>query len=89
MVYWGYEADRRTHKFRCPAVVNGFPCKGREACCGTNKKYGRLVRVPIDLNPRIFTPLARCTDAWAKAYKRRTSVERVNSRKRQINPFFR
>jgi len=38
------------------------------------------VRVPIELDRRIFTPIARPTDKWQKAYNLRTSVERVNSR---------
>lgn len=36
---------------------------------------------------RIFTPIARHTDKWEKAYDRRTSVERVNSRLDQVLGF--
>jgi hypothetical protein len=38
------------------------------------------VRVPLELDRRIFTPIARPSRTWAKAYDRRTAVERVNSR---------
>jgi hypothetical protein len=38
------------------------------------------VRVPLDHDRRIFTPIAQATQKWEKAYDRRTSVERVNSR---------
>ena len=31
-------------------------------------------------NERIFVPVARCSYKWKKLYKKRTSVERVNSR---------
>ncbi len=34
----------------------------------------------LERDRRIFTPIARHTAKWKKAYARRTSVERVNSR---------
>ena len=34
----------------------------------------------METDRRIFTPLARSSYAWARGYKRRTAVERVNSR---------
>jgi hypothetical protein len=43
--------------------------------------------VPLELDRRIFTPIARCTPKWDKAYDRRTSVERVNSRIDQVLQF--
>ena len=46
-----------------------------------------MVRVPIELDRRIFTPIARHTGKWKKAYARRTSVERVNSRLDQVLGF--
>ena len=36
---------------------------------------------------RIFTPIARPTDKWQKAYNLRTSVERVNGRIDQVLGF--
>lgn len=36
---------------------------------------------------RIFTPIARPTGKWQKAYNLRTSVERVNSRIDQVLGF--
>jgi hypothetical protein len=77
---WGYEADRQCLKYRCPAAVGEYPCRGRDQCPGAQSRYGKVVRVPLEKNRRIFTPIARDSDAWAKAYARRTSVERVNSR---------
>ena len=38
------------------------------------------MRVPLALDHRIFTPIARPTAKWEKAYDRRTAVERVNAR---------
>ena len=40
-----------------------------------------MVRVPLELDRRIFTPIARTTAKWKRTYDRRTAaVERVNAR---------
>ena len=91
LAFVGFEKDRGTLKYRCPAAAFGFECKGRSECEKLSPvgvgAYGRVVRVPIELDRRIFTPIARHTDKWDKAYKRRTSVERVNSRLDQVLGF--
>jgi hypothetical protein len=46
-----------------------------------NKKY---VRIKLKEKRRIFTPLARSSYKWKEIYKKRTSVERVNSRVDEI-----
>lgn len=79
MVYWGYEQKRDCQKWRCPAAVYGYECKDWERCCGGGA-YGRIVRVPRAIDRRTFTPLARASLAFERHYKKRTSVERVNSR---------
>ena len=43
-------------------------------------RYGRMVRIPLSTDRRVFTPLARSSYAWKREYKKRTAVERVNSR---------
>jgi len=80
MAAWGFEPDRKTLKYRCPAAVFGFVCKGRQQCPGAQTDYGKIVRILIDTDRRMFTPIARDTAAWERAYDRRTAVERVNSR---------
>ena len=82
LAFVGYEKDRRTLKFRCPAAAYDLDCPGRALCeAGTRVgSFGRVVRVPLSFNRRIFTPIARCSQKWEKAYRLRTSVERVNSR---------
>jgi hypothetical protein len=84
MTFVGFEADRMTLKYRCPAAANGFECRGRAECealapVGVGE-FGRTVRVPLEIDRRIFTPIARPTGKWDTAYARRTAVERVNSR---------
>ncbi len=80
MVFQGFEADRGCLKYRCPAAASGVECTQRDLCQGCHSDYGRVVRVPLDLDRRLFTPLARDAKAWRRQYKKRTAVERVNSR---------
>lgn len=75
MAYNGFERDRGTQKFACPAVRYGVECEGKGECC---VKQG--LRVGLEENPRIFTPVARGSYKWERLYRKRTSVERVNSR---------
>lgn len=77
----GFEKDRETLKYRCPAAAYGLECKGRGGCVRSGgNDYGRVVRIALDLDRRIFTPIARSSYAWQRSYDRRTAAERVNSR---------
>lgn len=87
MTFWGFEEDRGTLKYRCPAVANGFECQGLADCPAAQGSYGKVVRIPIETEPRLFTPLPRDSKAWDRAYDRRTAVERVNSRIDQVLGF--
>jgi hypothetical protein len=91
LAFVGFEKDRGTLKYRCPAAAFGFECAGRAECEKLSPigvgAYGRVVRVSLDTNRRIFTPIARHTDKWSKASHRRSSVERVNSRLDQVLGF--
>jgi hypothetical protein len=75
MAFGGFEADRGTLKYRCPARHYGLECLGREKCWISDS-----IRIDINSNRRIFTPVARSSYKWAAIYKKRTAVERVNSR---------
>jgi hypothetical protein len=91
MAFWGFEEDRDTLRWRCPAAACGFECKGRYQCergaLGHQTSFGRVVRVKLDLDRRIFTPIPRDTPSWTRLYAHRTSVERVNSRLDQVFGF--
>ena len=76
----GFEKDRDTLKYRCPACAYGFKCKGRDLCSSRSGNYGRVVRVSLDTNRRLFVPVPRSSYKWRREYKKRTAVERVNSR---------
>ena len=75
MAYGGFEKKRGTFKYRCPAKHYGYECSGERWC-----PVGTAVRIPLEEDRRVFTPLARSSYRWKSIYKRRTAVERVNSR---------
>jgi hypothetical protein len=81
MVYWGFEEGRQCLKYRCPAAHYGIACAGRRQCSPT--EYGRVVRISLDdpdINRRLFVPVPRHTLQFKREYKKRTAIERVNSR---------
>lgn len=75
MACGGFEKDRNTLKKLCPAKQYGIECKGQEVC---PVKQG--IRIALETDRRIFTPIDRASYKWEREYDKRTSVERVNSR---------
>jgi len=79
MAYVGYEKDRETLKYRCPARHEGWRC-GSEERCNQGREYGLIVRVEHTLDLRRFPAIPRATAKFERMYKGRTAVERVNAR---------
>ncbi|MGA9209498.1 MAG: transposase [Terriglobales bacterium] len=79
MAYIGYEPQRETLKYRCPARHEGWPCP-HDAACNAGKSYGKTVRVDRTIDLRRFPPIPRATKKFERLYNGRTSVERVNAR---------
>ncbi len=75
MAYGGFERERGTLKYLCPARHYGFECPGMAHC-----SIGHSLRVPLSDDRRRFTPLPRATYSWRREYNKRTAIERVNSR---------
>jgi hypothetical protein len=75
MVYGGFEKERGALKYLCPALQYGIECKGAAQC-----PVRKGIRISIEENRRIFTPVARSSYKWKVIYNKRSSVERVNSR---------
>ena len=75
MAYGGFEKNRGTLKYRCPAQHYGVECKGQAKCA-----VGAAMRIKLEEDRRVFTPLARSSYVWKELYKKRTAAERVNSR---------
>lgn len=85
LTFQGFEADRNSLKYRCPAAAYGIDCAGREAChrnAGVRPgDYGRIVRIDITQhNRRIFTPTPHGSPSWQRGYHRRSALERINNR---------
>jgi hypothetical protein len=79
MAYVGYEKDRETLKYRCPARHQGWDCPSDERC-NAGKDTGLIIRVEHTLDLRRFPPIPRATKEFERRYKGRTAVERVNGR---------
>jgi len=76
----GFEKERQTLRYRCPARHYGITCEGQEQC-----PVSQGLRIKLEENRRLFTPIARSSYSWTRSYNKRTAVERVNSR---IDGFF-
>lgn len=75
MSFRGFEKDRNSLKYGCPAIYAGRTCKYQDKC-----KLSKQIRIPLKEDRRIFTPIARSSYKWEKLYKQRTALERINSR---------
>lgn len=75
MANGGFEADRETLKKRCPAKFSGIECNAQDVC-----PVAQGIRIPLDTDRRVFTPVDRSSYTWEREYHKRTAVERVNSR---------
>jgi hypothetical protein len=85
LAFQGFEADRNTLKYRCPAAAYGLDCPGRERCHQAGGvdpgAYGRIVRIKLDAHDRrIFVPTPHGSPSWQRGYHRRNALERINNR---------
>lgn len=80
MAYWG--RDGNYLKYRCPDAVGKGKCRSRFRC--TASPYGYVLKLSIMQDPRRHPPVPRETRKWARLYRLRTSVERVNSRLKEL-----
>ena len=80
MVYWG--RDGNYLKYRCPHVLGRGVCESRFRC--TDSPYGYVLKLPIGDDPRRHPPVPRETKKWARLYRLRTAIERVNSRVKEL-----
>ena len=87
MAFAGYEQDRASLKYRCPAAAYGCSCPSQAACGAKQTGFGHTVRVPLKTDPRVFTSVARSSYKWKKLYAQRSAVERVNYRVDRVFQF--
>jgi hypothetical protein len=79
MAYVGYEKDRGTVKYRCPARHEGWECPSDDKCNG-EREWGLTARIRCELDLRRFPAIPRATKEFERLYRGRTAVERVNAR---------
>jgi len=75
MAVGGFEEDRKTLKKICPAKQYRLSCKCMDKC---RVKQG--IRIKLEVDRRIFTPIDRASYKWERRYSKRPAAERVNSR---------
>jgi IS5 family transposase len=81
MVYWG--RDGKYLKYRCPDVLGKAKCRCRFPC--TASSYGYVLKLPVmKADPRRHVPVPHESKKWARLYRMRTAVERVNSRVKDL-----
>ena len=80
MVYRG--RDGNYLKYRCPHVLGRGICSDLSLC--TASPYGYVLKLPIKDDVRRHPPLPRQTKKWERLYRLRSSVERVNSRLKEL-----
>ena len=80
MLYWG--RDGHYLKYRCPEKGGRLCCLIEHAKtdrCSTSD-YGLVVKLDMRDDPRRYLPVPRETPQFHRLYKKRSAVERVNSR---------
>ena len=85
LAFQGFEADRNTLKYRCPAAAYGLVCQGQAECHRAGGvmpgAYGRIVGIKLDAHDRrIFVPTPHGSPSWQRGYNRRSALERINNR---------
>lgn len=75
MANGGFEAARNTLKKRCPAKFAGMTCDAQDT-----SPVAQGIRIALEIDRRVFTPIDRGSYTWEREYAHRTAVERVNSR---------
>ena len=85
LVFQGFESDRNTLKYRCPAAAYGLECEGRAQCHQAGEvnpgEYGRIARIGLaDHDRRIFVPTPHGSLSWQRGYNRRSALEQINNR---------
>jgi transposase len=80
MIYWG--RDGNYLKYRCPYALGKAECKSRFRC--SSSPYGYVLKLPIAEDVRRHPPVPRESRKWARLYKMRSAVERVNSRVKEL-----
>ena len=80
MLFWG--RDGHFLKYRCPEKSGLLCCLQEHAgtCHCSTSEYGLVIKLNMQDDPRRYLPVPRESKKFARLYKVRTGIERVNSR---------
>jgi len=81
LTYWG--KDGNYLKFRCPHATGKVNCPYGTVWC-SQSNYGYCHKVNYKKNNRYFSYPHRSTEGWQELYNQRTSIERCNSRLKEL-----
>ena len=81
LTYWG--KDGNYLKYRCPHVTGKTNCP-EGACWCSSSDYGYCKKININNNPRLISYPPRHSEHFIHLYNKRTSVERCNSRLKEL-----
>ncbi|OAA88835.1 hypothetical protein [Clostridium ljungdahlii] len=74
---WGFSKPKEI-KYRCYFAAKGLEPPAECKC--SNSKYGKVIHIKPDYDPRMFPPVPRNSEKFKDKFKTRTSVERSNKR---------
>jgi hypothetical protein len=85
VAFQGFDPNRNTLKYPCPAAAYGLDRQGRDACHQAGGvapgDYGRIVRIsPETHGRRIFVPQPHGSPRRRRGDNRRSALERINNR---------
>lgn len=81
LTYWG--KDGNYLKYRCPHATGKVDCPEGSCWC-SNSSYGYCRKLNINKNPRVISYPPRHSENFTLLYNKRTSVERCNSRLKEL-----
>lgn len=81
LTYWG--KDGKYLKYRCPHAVGKLECL-QGTCWCSDSDYGYCKKIDINDNPRLIYYPPRHSNNFKLHYNKRTSVERCNSRLKEL-----
>lgn len=70
MIYAGFEKSRKALKYRCLSTNYNVSCYGKQRC---PVKSG--IRIPLHLDRRLFTPVARSSYKWKQLFAHHKTQE--------------
>lgn len=81
LTYWG--KDGNYLKYRCPHIIGKVDCPEGTCWC-SDSNYGYCKKININNNPRLILYPPRHSKKFTFLYNKRTSVERCNSRLKEL-----